>query len=313
MLCIIVAQAAAQPSGLPGNDASRLRRYQQDTLLVVTNARRLVEPTLTSAELQIARDIDYRVYATESVGAFAAYEDKRRVVLIQVGATVWSMELATAFIAEEQLGITGCTMDYLTYVAKGIVDNSRRYANRLPLRPVAYFARYADTSSGPCSSFEPTKFTSRPDLDQYRASLVEASIAFLYLHELGHHILGHAAGLALSPDGALPGGSDDHLAMRRDQEDAADRWAIRTALRAHTNPAVGIPIFLLIAAIGGDSNEAERRMDHPLGMRRVATMYDEVYGYYAQHRNELPSPGYLDDLRHRSAVAHAAVESAEAK
>jgi hypothetical protein len=236
-------------------------------------------------------------------------EDGRKVVVLTAGTTEWFAEIANAVLAEQELGLAGCLEEYVTYVATGIVENSNRARSRLPARAVAYFAAYASTSSGHCRNFVAASFDTRQDLGELRARMVESSIAFFYLHELGHHVLGHTSGLALTPVNGLVIGSDDRLAMTRAQEDAADRWAIRTALRARYDPAVASPAFLLIASTGGDSLESERHMDHPLGARRFLTMYNEVYAYYEAHpeawTGSEPYSSYMAELRqHQQALQH---------
>ena len=88
-----------------------------------------------------------------------------------------------------------------------------------------------------------------------KARALEASIVFLYLHELGHHVHGDTDGKR----------TDDRagLKMSREQEDAADEYAVRTALKAGYYVSAAFPLFSFIASFGGDlCNQKSSRIIH---------------------------------------------------
>ncbi|RMA41451.1 hypothetical protein D9R08_14130 [Rhodophyticola porphyridii] len=90
------------------------------------------------------------------------------------------------------------------------------------------------------------------------AAQMNASLTFLYLHELAHHTLGH-----------LESGNRT-LSISREQEAAADRWAIRIMVESDlAAPAAALPMMRFLVLLGGETLEDERRSTHPLGMRRM--------------------------------------------
>jgi hypothetical protein len=97
--------------------------------------------------------------------------------------------------------------------------------------------------------------------------------------------------------------------MHRSQEDAADRWAITHALKAHYNLIAAMPIFSFIALLGGNSIESEVKMDHPLGLRRVLTLFDEVSQFYRQHPEQWRGPPSLASFLHDMAENKTAFET----
>lgn len=100
-----------------------------------------------------------------------------------------------------------------------------------------------------------------PDLDADLDELVAGSLAFLILHELGHHALGHVA--ARDP------------AQSRDQERAADAWALRRLPRV-TDPATAFPALLFIAQINWFDPGDEAAMSHPHGRGRLLRLVETI-------------------------------------
>jgi hypothetical protein len=249
---------------------------------VLNNARKMVEPRLEADELEIARSVRYRVSSSPGIGAFATWQRDRRFILISAGIIQISEWLAEAFLFEMELGATGCFEEYSNYLGEKVIENTRRAQLKLGAKMVLNPITYARDNDGACSAVKPRHFTSRPELGHIRASLIEASIVFLYLHELAHHVLGHTDKLRSNQ---LP-----ETAMQRQEEDAADRWAITTALRARYNLANAIPAYAFIAITGGNSLEAEKRMTHPLGIRRVLTLFDELIAHYRAHPDSWQEP-----------------------
>lgn len=276
--------ASAQPQPPPG--WGTLSWYKRNTETVLNSARAMFEPLPSASEQAIAQAIVYRVTAQNGVGAFAFLEDGRRKVQISAGFTQMIEYLAEAMIFDAELGLDGCFDEYSQRLGETFIDNTRRHRNGLPPRGVPNLLAYAQSTEGRCSAIDPRDFTSRPDLGEYRAKMIEASIVFLYLHELGHHVLGHVQESA----------AETPVAMRRDQEDTADRWAITTALKQDYNLVAATPVFAFIALTGGNSIESERSMTHPLGIRRVLTLYDEVENHYRNAPSSWNEPPPLEEF-----------------
>jgi hypothetical protein len=273
---------------LPPPGWGTLTWYKDTTETVLNNSRRMIEPSLSGEDRKIAQSISYRVTAQPGAGAFATWEDGRRIVVISAGLIQMMEFLSEAIIFNDELGVRGCFDEYSKYLAERVISNTERHREGLGARAVVNLYGYSRRSNGPCRHAHADAFTSRPDLGEYRAKMIEASIVFFYLHELAHHLLGHTD--------RIRSGSDTSLAMHRDQEDSADRWAITTALKDRYNLIIAMPAFSFIALTGGDSIESEKRMDHPLGIRRFLTLYQEVGRYFRERPQEWKEPPRLIDF-----------------
>ena len=282
--------------------------YKEASITVINNARKMVEPVLPLASREVARHVLHRVTASPGFGAFAAWESDRRLVVIHAGTIQMCEYLAEAIIFNDELGATGCFDEYSNYLGTRLIENSNRMADHLDPRPLVNPLLFSDSigQSGPCGKIDGDDFRTRPDLGEHRAKMMDASIVFLYLHELAHHLLGHA-------DNLKPGHSPPSIDTRRRQEDEADRWAITTALKARHNLLAAAPVFNLIALTGGNSLEAERLTDHPLGIRRVLTLFEEVANFYEQHPDSWRGPPtlktFLKDLRKQHEGVKALIRS----
>lgn len=255
--------------------------YQQNIRIVLSNSRNLIEAILTRQQLEIAKSIEYVVTGSSGIGAFAAYENDRRLVVIHAGTFQVLDWMFEAIQRETSLSQTGCYKDYVSYLQQGIQENTQRVANQLPPRPVGSPGAYAATHQSNCVQISTAEFARGvPDFGEQRAKQMEASIMFLYLHELGHHVLGHTTNSRANQPSSL--------AMTRSKENDADRFAIVTALKARYNLTVATPWNAFVAAFGGNSIEAEHKSDHPLGLRRVLTIFDETVRYYESNPTAWP-------------------------
>jgi hypothetical protein len=184
---------------------------------------------------------------------------------------------------DAELGKSGCFKEYSSYLGRQIERNQTRVANSLnpnAVAPPIIFARSSEAND--CAGVTTQQFLASPGLGERKARAIEASIMFLYLHELGHHVLEHTRGKRTAD---LAG-----LAMSRSQEDAADRFAISTGLRAGYSLVPAMPWHALMAMFGGDSIEAERKSTHPLGIGRVLRIYEETLRFYQQSPSRWPNP-----------------------
>lgn len=143
-----------------------------------------------------------------------------------------------------------------------VIDNSSRVSTGKSLRPAYDVFGYAARTSGDCSGVRRRPFSASEG--RTFSGFMDASIVFLYLHEMGHHVLGHVRSNVSS------------RALRREQEADADYWAIKTAWAARFNLLAALPAFILVAGAGGATTADEERSDHPLGVRRVHSMLSQV-------------------------------------
>src|SRR4051794_21837694 len=109
-LCVACSSlpATAQFAGVD------LRPYQQSTLEVLRNARALFEPKLSPAQQGIAQSIAYRVSVSPGIGAFAAFEDGRRLIVIHAGTVQMMDWMFDSMWISGKLGRRGCFEDFVT-------------------------------------------------------------------------------------------------------------------------------------------------------------------------------------------------------
>jgi hypothetical protein len=248
--------ALAVPVNSLAQEDATLYEYQRRTKIVIHNILELVSPHLISNEAIIVKATEFRVTPTWLTNAYARRRPGGdRQVILGAGLSAYLEQIADAYVTEAD-GKAGCTNEYVAYLAPGLIDNTRRAARGLEPRGVALFYGFADSTHGACRGASPAIFQN-VDNGRLFAGIMDASVAFVVLHELGHQVLGHV----------------DHetneLTPRRSQEAEADAWAVSTALNSGYDLRAAAPWFILISAIGGDSIEDEEHSDHPLGGRRV--------------------------------------------
>jgi hypothetical protein len=247
---------AGVPGILPAQEETTLYEYQRRTEVVAHNIVNLVRPHLTAAEARIVAETSIRVEPTWLTNAYARRASNgARQIVFGAGLSAYLEQIADAYVTEDT-GRRECTKDYVGYVAPLLVENTHREQRGLAPQGVALFYTFARSTRGACRGASPEIFRD-PDTGRFFAGIMDASVAFVVLHELGHQVLGH-----------VDSRSDD-LAADRANESHADAWAVSTAFRSGYDLRSAIPWFFLTAAIGGETIEDERHSDHPLGGRRV--------------------------------------------
>jgi hypothetical protein len=179
----------------------------------------------------------------------------RRIVEFNAGFLAVTDWLATAMIAD-WAGHDGCLTEYSNYLAGMVGHNSRRASNGKERKAVYDFDSYATSTHGRCEGALNMKLET-VRRQQLRNEMLDAIIATVLLHEIGHHVLNHV------------NGTGNSFMQRRLREVDADRWAIITAVDANYDLRTAVPLFLFLAATGGGTLEDEIRSSHPSGLKRV--------------------------------------------
>jgi len=276
MLVLAIAFGPSYAASHYQESQIRLSHLQRHTEAMLGHAETQISTYLTRAERQIQRQADIRVPASYALIAHA-YPGN----IVISGGTLWVLEqLAMAHIADRDLDYPGCETDYTNFIATGIVDAAHGQGFvQLPLE--AYGASYG----GACASFDVSEISAHGKVGDL-ARLMQASMMLIYLHELGHHVLGHVNNI---PD-------DAHYT--RQLEAAADAWAIETAYRSGFNVLDGVPALNLIAALSAEKLADENRQTHPHGVGRIRDMMHRALQVLAsQGKNEIAS--WLDDSLRR--------------
>lgn len=273
MVCLFLAvksSAVAQTGGVES-----LEWYQQTTRVVLANARNLIEPLLDEREREVARAIEYRVTSSGGLNAFAATENGRQVIVVHAGLIqmmAWFYDLISMETIFER---EGCLKEYIEHLYPVLQENQYKAANQLPLKRAPSPATYGATTTGACSGLTSSDFASNSDYVEQRPRQIEASIMFIYLHELGHHIHQHTSRADLR--------RRQSLEMTRHQEDEADNFAVLTALKAGYFLTAATPFYSYASAFSGNSLEAEKLASHPLGLKRILQVFDRTVTYLKEN------------------------------
>lgn len=274
---LVIAFCYAEASAFTSKSQKALIYYRTILSKVIHNARSEIRPVLNKNELKIEDQINYIMKPSPEVTAYAGYNyNGERIVVISSGMAQVLEAITTAYVIEGESDITGCTKDYLSYVGNIVADNSRRASKGLSLNKGYHLFEFNQKFITNCrgASYQMTK---SHEFGEMFSGLMDGSIMYLYLHELGHHVLKHVDA------------DKTNLSDRRRMETEADAWAIKTAYEAGYDLVAAMPMFLFMAAIGGDSLEHEVKATHNLGIRRVHTMLSEARGYV------LARGGHWDD------------------
>ena len=251
--CLVVAAFASGASFAGEVDLAWYGRR------IDTMAHRLVadiRPTLTPQARHILDEIEFQtpldwITNADAHKAFGG----RRIVEFNAGFLAVTDWLSFAMIAD-WAGHDGCLMEYSNYLAEKVGHNSRRTSRGKERKPVYDFESYASSTYGSCEGAL-TMSLETARRQELRYEILDAVIAAVLLHEIGHHVLGHV------------GGTGNGWMQRRLREVDADRWAIITAVDANYELRTAVPLFLFLAATGGGTLEDEIRSSHPSGLRRV--------------------------------------------
>jgi hypothetical protein len=239
---------------------SELSHYQEVTLAGVSNIRQMIRPVLLPKEAAIEGKVGVEVPTRSfGVGAFASWENDKPLITISAGLPAVLERIAIVYVFNSEPQFKGCADEYADYMFERIIDNSQRKADGIKtLRPVVTPRVYGRQYKGACEGL-PSEFTTQAQDLQFR-TYMGASIAFIYLHELGHLVKGHLNEGNVS------------LERRREQEAEADAWAISTGAKAGWELVAAVPIMVFLQGTGGESLEQENKSDHPLGTRRALDM-----------------------------------------
>jgi len=236
-----------------------LQWFRDQVSLVVRNSRILIRPFLTEAEKRMERDIEYRVVLSGNCNAHASSIAGKRTIVLSAGLFQVLSWVADAYNAEGGLGMPGAFGRYLAYVTSGIARNTLLASQQRQPEAVLDFFTFARGSQCNCGTLDPRAFQ-RSEIDKNKMGIMDASIFFIFAHELAHHVLGHV---------------DDPpttLSESRRNEAAADAWAFKHGYIARSNPVGAMPTFFFLASFSGSSIEDERLETHPLGIRRFQSM-----------------------------------------
>jgi hypothetical protein len=254
--------------------------------VVLSNFRSVFMPRLTVDERQRLRNLSPEFpLRGPGRGLFEYFAERSGRVVLPVMAIRFLADLSVAFA---WLDTNGYTMEPVTdYVSMLKYQDATRFGGRYP---------------DPRSALRiPANATDNPRVDNLSQQILNHSISFLLLHEMGHVLYQH------------PGyGSGIARERARENEDEADRFALEV-LRRVGQPVNGLLFFFLAAAhfvphradFGSDADyQAHLVKDtHPLTSARIARLAQ----YLREHAADY---GRLQNNPSRAAAAIRSVADA---
>jgi len=247
---------AVSTSGTAFAQAQPLEYYSQRIQSVSRVLVETVRPTLDERARKVLDEIEFQAPLSWETNAEARRAfGHRRIVEFNAGFLAVTDWLALAMIAD-WAGHSGCLREYTGYLSELTGHNSRRINKGRETHHVQDFYSYASESRGNCEGALGNSIDEAYE-QELREEILDAVIATVVLHEIGHHVLDHVGGL------------ETNFMQRRIREVMADRWAFNTAVNANYELRRAVPLFLFIAATGGGTLEDEIRSSHPSGLHRV--------------------------------------------
>jgi hypothetical protein len=241
----------------PSYDNSNLDRARA----VIPNLVYFLRQKLDPADARLVSEINFTVDSRRMTQAYT-YVDangKRQVVIFFGMVAVIDILSQISVLSQAN---EPCTTKYLSYFYEEFENNTQRVLQSLPPHQIITPPRFFDTHAGCEATLHELLNLSPSQQNDYR-TLMDGSILFLLLHEIGHHALSQFT----------PGHTTKNLAEKRHQEADADEWAIQQLAKLII-PASSMPLLLHIAFTNGKSLEDEHLMDHPSGIRRLARLLD---------------------------------------
>lgn len=250
MLVLAIASASCYATTHYQNSQIRLSHLQRHTENILGHVENQISVYLTDSERQIQRRANIRVPASYALIAHA-YPG---AIEISAG-TLWILEqLAMAHIADYDFNYSGCEKDYTSFIANGISQSAQDQGFvQLSLED------YGKNFGGACARFDVSTISANGVARDFER-LVQASMMMIYLHELGHHVLGHVDSIPAS------------LEIARQLEAATDAWTIEVAYRSGFNVLDGVPALNLIAALNAGKLGDNKTLTHPHGLQRIRDM-----------------------------------------
>lgn len=237
--------------------------YEHSIRQMIPGFRRIFCENLPEPDKGICVSAPIRIVGSH---AFNASTDGRRIYISSGTAMVFDATASAYVNAGELTGSNECFYEYMGNFIQTLLVNTERKKLHLPLRAlvgIIEFSEYSEYCSGVNAEGVMSVY---PETNSLRVKEIEAAIAFLLLHELGHIVNGD-----LSEDKSLLS-----LAQMRERELRADNWALQAASKAEYILFPNLAVYF-VGALQGYSMDWEENSDHPLGIRRASIIYNAAY------------------------------------
>lgn len=214
---------------------------------------KLLVPALLPDEQRIFREIEFRYPDNPrqfaSPHAFKA-RDGRRVVVFETGFYRTILAVGDLNMINRAKGGVSPIPDYMRYAIGTMFENRFRPVDRQEkiVWPVEWVG---------ISEEEYLTMSKDKDLGLIKTGTILGTVAFIYAHEIAHHVLGHTDSAPSS------------LQESRRRETEADEWACERLIKAGLLPLGGMYGAMLFYFFDESAIAHEELRTHPADLRRI--------------------------------------------
>ncbi|UUM29541.1 hypothetical protein [Vibrio japonicus] len=227
---------------------------------IAPNLKYFAKERLPKSERHLVDGLKIKVDRRNLVNASAGTNALGRKQITLYNGIVLTIDLLSqiAVLSQEY---PDCARAYLSYMYKEYFKNTGRSVRGLKVNN-------AQTPPGFFGNFPGCRDAGRFLMQMPREhgllyrEFVEASLMMLFLHELAHIKYQHSGNVSTQ--------------QSRVQEAQADKWALERLPLFYDDPGLALPLMLHLSLTNGQSLEDEESMTHPLGIKRMLLVLDEV-------------------------------------
>jgi len=265
-------------------------------MVVANNYRDQLRPHISDADQSVLNDIQFVVFPSYGLNAFALREGGVRKVGVTLGYIRVAYELSVGYAASMDHGAPQCFEGFIQEIARGILDNNARANRGEPLVGLPSFGAFFPQHQDSCHAMTAADIN-KPDVLRYVSSEMNCIMEYVIGHEIAHHVLGHVGSPVASAEAS------------RKIEAAADAQSVQWAFDIGVNPLPAFPVLVLYSMIGVNDLAGEAQSDHPASSRRYADFLDAIAAkerdtdWYAKKFKKPPTKEMLDGIEEMRASA----------
>jgi hypothetical protein len=264
----VEAQDARDKAFVDGQEETRTP-FLQMLMGDVGIISKLLRPALTPEERAVFDDIEF-VYpddptVMDSPEAYIVKATGKRIVCFGTGFYRSIIALGDLNMIQAARGGKFLIPEYMPYVIDSMVTNSF-----LPPSRKLKIKWASDWAGVDRAAF--LSMCKNEELFSVRTETIVLTVAFIYAHEIAHHVLDHVKKPPKS------------LEESRQRETAADAWACDTLVRADILPIGGILGAMMFYFFDREAIKHEELRDHPADLRRMQAVLKKTLDALEQFR-----------------------------
>jgi hypothetical protein len=244
---------------------------------VVSQSRTKIRQFLNADDRSLEKATFIKIANSDDPNAGASFGlNDTKFITINSGLYRFLDLLVASEVTSRKFHSPACGKSYLSYLMTSIQNQlmaRQRGGIVLILEPALFAKRHLDIC--PNISVEDTAYNKADDKwsTEYQAA-IHASMMFTILHELAH--LKHGDPPVST---ALPRRFPKTLEEQRNEESAADEYALDFLVSQKLNPLIALPLMTLLAGRENFSTTQDPRNNHPVTLERIKAMYTTTLSF----------------------------------